>query len=381
MPDRPPAALHERILVVDDTEQNRELAEEYLVAGGYTVSLAESGARAVAEFEANPPDLVLLDILMPGMDGFATCARIRQLPEGPGTPIVFLTAATDFDTHARALESGADDFLTKPISRTELHIRVRSLLRIKRLTDELRRQNEALLRSQRQKSDIVGHLVHDLKNPLTSITLAATLLSRDTTLPEKPRKNARVIQRSAAALGALVANMLDINTHEDGALIPQKSTFDLAEVVREVASDMESRTTETGHRLIVEASRGPGTVFADRALIRRVAENLVDNALKYTPAETTIWLETRAAANGSAELRVRDDGPGIPVANRVKIFEKYVQLDDPSTPGSRNGRGLGLAFCRLAVGLHGGQIWVEANEPRGASFCVRLPATTTSPER
>ena len=115
-------------------------------------------------------------------------------------------------------------------------------------------------------------------------------------------------------------------------------------------------------------------VFADRSLIRRVAENLIDNALKYTPPETTIWLQTRAGPDGSAELRVRDDGPGIPVANRVKIFEKYVQLDDPSTAGARNGRGLGLAFCRLAVTLHGGEIWVEDNAPRGASFRVRLPA-------
>ena len=217
------AAPRERILVVDDAEQNRELAEEYLAGAGYQVTLAASGMQAVAAFEAKPPGLVLLDILMPGMDGFATCARIRQLPAGPDTPIVFLTAASDFDTHAKALESGADDFLAKPINRTELLIRIRSLLRIKHLTDELRLQNQALRRSQQQKGDIVGHIVHDLKNPLTSITLAASLLARDATLPERPRKNARVIQRSAASLSALVANMLDIDTHEDGALVPQRT--------------------------------------------------------------------------------------------------------------------------------------------------------------
>jgi two-component system, sensor histidine kinase and response regulator len=372
------------ILVVDDNEQNRELAEGHLLSAGYEVRLAEGGEQAIAEFQAHRPDLVLLDIFMPVMDGFATCARIRQLPGGADTPIVFLTAISDLAIHAKALESGADDFLTKPIQRTELMMRVRSLLRIKQLKDELkqrhdeiRAQHQALVRSQREKGELIGHLVHDLKNPLTSIIVSVGLLARDPALPEKVRKSARLIARGAGSLNTLVSNMLDINTHEDGALVPKKSQFDLSEVVQEVASFMEQRATELGYTLEAGMARGAQPVFADRDLIRRVIENLTDNAIKYTPAGTRIQLETMTSAGDVAELRVRDDGPGVPTASRARIFEKYAQLDDPDAPALRSGRGLGLAFCRLAVELHRGRIWVEDNAPRGACFCVQIPTRNT----
>ena len=137
-----------RVLVVDDNLQNREVAEGHLVGAGYEAIQAESGARGAGADRAQRPDLVLLDVLMPGMDGFETCRRIRALPVVGDTPILFLTALGDLGTHKAALDSGADDFLTKPINRTELLIRVRSLLRIKQLSDELKR-NYDVIRTQR----------------------------------------------------------------------------------------------------------------------------------------------------------------------------------------------------------------------------------------
>src|SRR5580704_18453719 len=158
------------ILVVDDNLQNREVAEGHLVGAGYDVLQAEGGAQALTLLQGRRPDLVLLDVLMPGMDGFETCRRIRALPEVGDLPVLFLTALGDLETHKAALESGADDFLT------ELLIRVRSLLRIKRLSDELRAnvqvirtQRDALLAAQRQKDELTALIVHDLKNPLSSI--------------------------------------------------------------------------------------------------------------------------------------------------------------------------------------------------------------------
>src|SRR4029077_6880065 len=164
------------ILVVDDNLQNREVAEGHLVGAGYAVIQAEGGEEALPMLEARRPDLVLLDVLMPGIDGFEPCRRIRLLPVVGDTPILFLTALGDLTTHKAALDSGADDFLTKPINRTELLIRVRSLLRIKQLGDELKRnydvirsQRDALLVAQRQKEELTALIVHDLKNPLSSI--------------------------------------------------------------------------------------------------------------------------------------------------------------------------------------------------------------------
>ena len=151
--DAPPT-----ILVVDDNLQNREVAEGHLVGAGYQAVQADSGLAALGMLESGAvrPDLVLLDVLMPGLDGFETCRRIRALPDGSRLPVLFLTALGDLGTHKAALDSGADDFLTKPINRTELLIRVRSLLRIKALSDEqtrnlevISRQRDALIEAQR----------------------------------------------------------------------------------------------------------------------------------------------------------------------------------------------------------------------------------------
>src|SRR5262249_1341684 len=148
------------VLVVDDNFQNREVAEGHLVGAGYQAIQAESGEAALALVESGAPwpDLILLDVLTPGLDGVGTCRRIRSRPGGPTVPILFLTALGDLGTHKAALDSGADDFLTKPINRTELLIRVRSLLRIKALSDEQARnlavisqQRDALVEAQRQK--------------------------------------------------------------------------------------------------------------------------------------------------------------------------------------------------------------------------------------
>jgi DNA-binding response OmpR family regulator len=170
MSDRP-AESSPTILVVDDNLQNREVAEGHLVAAGYLAVQAESGEEALALLQGGGPrpDLVLLDVLMPGLDGFETCRRIRALPGGTRIPVLFLTALGDLGTHKAALDSGADDFLTKPINRTELLIRVRSLLRIKALSDEQTRhlevissQRDALVEAQRQKEELTALIVHDL---------------------------------------------------------------------------------------------------------------------------------------------------------------------------------------------------------------------------
>jgi two-component system, sensor histidine kinase and response regulator len=378
------------ILVVDDNLQNREVAEGHLVGAGYRVLQAEGGAQALEVIQEGPPDLVLLDVLMPGMDGFETCRRIRALPSGAATPVLFLTALGDLETHRAALDSGADDFLTKPINRTELLIRVRSLLRIKRLSDELKRnyevirsQRDALLDVHRQKEELTALIVHDLKNPLSSILSNVQYVLGRTALPAEEAESLDDVLRASHAMVRLVMNLLDVSRSEDGALVASLTEFDLPALMQEVCSEMARRIEDKQQRILLEIAPGVGKLHADRDLVRRILENLIDNAYKYGPRQTAIGIEAVPAAmddggEPSVEIRVRDQGAGIPPAHRQLVFEKYGRAAGME---ARMSHGLGLVFCRRAVGVHGGAIWIEDGSARGGCFCVRLPVARLAVSR
>lgn len=365
-----------KVLVVDDNEQNRALAQATLEDDGYEVVLAVTGEEGIQQFELHKPDCVLLDVRMPGMDGFAVCARIRSLPEGASTPIVFLTALRDVDTFDSALRAGGDDFLTKPIRPSELLVRVQAALRLRRLGAELRehvelvrQQRDALMRLQLQKERLTAFVVHDLKNPVSSMDLHAQFLLRDRALSEQARDSARHIRDQARALLRLIYNLLDISKSEEGRLAPERASVDLRALVLEVFAALDLRASSRSISLR-EAVEAP-TVQADPDLLRRTIENLLENAIVHAPAGTAVTVS--AAKRGAhVEIRVADAGPGIPVEMRAQVFDRFVQLGGDAPALHRAGRGLGLAFCKMAVEAHGGDIRIEDNAP-GAVFCVRFP--------
>jgi signal transduction histidine kinase len=366
-----------KVLVVDDNVYNREVAEAHLVASGYSVRLAEDGERGIAQFLEWRPDLVLLDVLMPGIDGFETCRRLKALPAGSGVPVVFLTALGDFAAHQRAIESGADDFLTKPINRAELLIRVRSLLWVKRLRDELsqgyeiiRSQRDALVRSQRQKEELSALVVHDLKTPLAALIANVQFVERKDYIQPEEREALQDVLTSSESIRRMIMNLLDISRSESGDLVPQLRDVNLTSMIGQLCEVMKRRADQ--EKVKLETDLRAGTLRGDSDLLERLLENLLDNCLRYSRPGGRILIQTWAVGEESLELRISDEGPGIPEALRERIFEKYVQLN-PEVLTARTSRGLGLAFCRLAAEVHGGKIWVESNEPRGTVFCVRLP--------
>jgi signal transduction histidine kinase len=369
-----------QILVVDDNLQNRMLVEAHLAAAGYAVSLAEDGEQAVEMFVRNMPDVVLLDVVMPKMDGFEACRRMRAVRHGAEAAIVFLTALSEMGAHQDAMQAGADDFLTKPINRTELLMRVRSLVWMKRLKEGLRNgydlirsQREALFVAQRQKEETITYIVHDLQNPLASVLANTEFLIGQDALSSDLRDASYDILEASRAMQRMVQNLLDISRSEDGALVPNPQAIDLAELVKNIGVEMTYRLSEKKLKLDTAFDTADAKVSADPDLLRRLLENLLDNAFKYSPQNAVVELKAKLGEDDTIELRVIDHGIGIPEEMREQVFEKYVRLDREATRGRRASRGLGLAFCRLAVEVHGGRIWVEAAEPTGAVFCVRLP--------
>jgi two-component system, sensor histidine kinase and response regulator len=365
------------VLVVDDNEQNRALARATLEMENYGVVLAKSGEEGLAAFAARGPDCVLLDVRMPGMDGFETCRRMRALPGGADVPIIFLTASRDVDTFDRAQACGADDFVTKPVQPTEMVLRVQAAMKVRRLDasnkeyfELVRRQRDDLLRLQLQKERLSSFVVHDLKNPVASIDLLAQLLQRDKKLPAEARGTADAIRIEVTSLMRLILNLLDINKSEEGQLTPTIATLDLPTLTVSLMETMQVRARAREIDLTHDLGRIEA-LSADPDLLRRVLENLLDNALRYAPKGSRVSLSVLAHAD-EIELRVADQGKGIPDEQREGIFERFVQLEAGERTAARTGRGLGLTFCRLAIEAQGGRIYVEDAAP-GAVFCIRLP--------
>lgn len=365
------------ILVVDDTPQNRLLAEVRLKAAGYRVTQADSGLAALEAFERDPPDLVLLDVRMPGIDGFETLERLRDLPAGQDVPVVFLTALDDEETHRSALAAGVDDFLTKPLRPTELLIRVRSLLRLRQASRSLHdsykvvsAQRDALLRARDLRERLAAFIVHDLKSPLQNISAATDVLARKID-NEGARRIIGLIERGCSDMNRMVLDLLDVARTEDGQLPVQSTVFDLRTMLEDVIERIRATRGQTGGGVQVqtEFDLEDTRMQGDPELLRRVIENLLDNALRYSPAHSSVVVHAEKK-HGQVDILVRDQGPGIPEEHRERVFDMYERLDERH---DRSGRGLGLVFCRAAIEAHGGEIWIDPQvNGHGATFHVRL---------
>jgi two-component system, sensor histidine kinase and response regulator len=359
------------VLVVDDDPRNRLLAEGYLEAAGYEVSLAASGSEALdtlRDLGAEAFDLVLLDILMPDLDGFETCRRIRLLPGGEDTPILFLTALDDADSYQKALAAGGDDYLAKPVRQAELLLRVRSLVRMKSLLTELRSHRDALLVAQEQRRRLTRMIVHDLKGPIQAILGYAELLHSQSEGSAKSSKYSSQVLRAGARLHDMVVSVLEAEESVDSRISAIATSLDLPAILERVLEKGRELAGPTGHTLSLRNDAEP-SLTADEGLLERVLVNLVQNAVQHTPV-CAVEIYVSSAPVGH-RVEVRDLGPGIPEDMRERIFEPHFNL--LPTKSVRN-RGLGLAFCRLAVRAHGGQIWIEDNQPQGSRFCFTIPS-------
>ena len=368
----------QKVLVVDDNKHNCELVRALLDDDGFEVATANDGASALEIFEVEQPALVLLDIMMPGMNGYEVCERIRRLPDGEDVGIVFLTALDDYGSYQRAVEAGANDFLTKPINGDELLMRTRSLLWVYQLRDEieqgtylLRQQRESMLSLQRTKDEMTGFLVHDIKNMLASLISNAQYLERQLDEHELLRDAASDIVEVGNTMKKLTHDVLELDRGEDGVLVVRRTPVDLGSVLEELCHNFK-------RNLQISDQDNPPRVTADildelrcevdEDLIVRMVENLLDNAAKYAPDGSAITVSARWD-NEHVRIEVRDEGPGIAPDYRDQVFKKYFRIKD-----GRSGTGVGLAFCRIVALEHGGSIWIEENEPSGCVVCTQLRA-------
>jgi len=355
------------ILVVDDTPANLQLLTEMLKERGYKVRPAPSGELALRGARAAPPDLILLDITMPGMDGFEVCSHLKADERLREIPVLFISALNETSDKVRAFQAGGVDYVTKPFNIEEVEARVRTHLDLRRQRRELA-AGLARMRELEKLRDSLTHMIaHDMKSPLSAIQMTLELI--EPLLPASDAGAARVLHGAKVSVSTIlemIAQMLDVSRMEAGALKPVFAPGNVPETVR---SAVEAQRILAGDRRLVFASGGPFLTDFDAELLRRVVGNLVGNAVKFTRPEGEIRI-TVTPKGEAVRVEVADDGVGIAPEHHARIFTKFGQVEGP---GARAGTGLGLTFARMAVEAHGGEIGMDSAQGRGSTFWLTLP--------
>ena len=359
------------VLVVDDTVENLRLLSDLLEQHGYEVRAVTNGRHALQAVEHAPPDLILLDIAMPGMDGFEVCRRLKATDGAKDVPVVFLTALTETADKVRAFESGAVDYVTKPFQFDEVLARVRTHVSLRRAQAALADSYARLRALEEVRDDLVHMIVHDMGGLLMALQINLDLLLKgvSATLTDSSRRDLQAAIDTAQVLGRMVNELLDVSQLEQGRMPIDPAVCDLARIARDVRTALQAIDRD---RPIDIDSAEAVPVRCDSHLVRRVIENLVSNALTHTPRGSRVRIAI-TSRDGHVRLAVHDEGRGVPPDAREKIFEKFGTIEGRHQR-TYHSAGLGLAFCKLAVEAHGGRIGVDPGTPIGSTFWFELPS-------
>lgn len=366
----PKLARTPRLLVVDDQETNLKIIGDILGKFGFDIALAGSGDDALLRLEHHPVDLILLDVLMPGRDGFEVCQVIRSHPKWSDIPVIFLSAADDKSLIVRALEVGGVDYVTKPFNKAELISRVRTQIALKFARDRLKQLAE-------DKDELLGILAHDLKNHLGGMKMSAELLHERA----KKQTDARLEQ---------MAENIRTSTHQMLAFVHEFLANSAAD--RDTSLNVEPiwlhQVTSTAVKNYTEAARRKGIVLehegavdgpisGDRKALDQVLDNLISNAIKFSPPGKSVRVSVQPNRLGGAICRVQDEGPGFTEEDKIHMFNRYRRLSARPTAGEPS-TGLGLSIVKKLVNDMGGQIHCESRHGEGATFVLNLPALNDS---
>ena len=365
----------DRILSVDDTKDNLILVEAILEYEGYDIDSVANGEAALKNVVEFPPDLIILDVMMPGINGYEVTRRIRNNPEINYIPILLLTAF-DESSVVEGLDAGADDFIRKPFDTEELLARVRSLLRLKHSIDEQRKMTL-------QREDFVSRLTHDLRTPLVAADRMLNFFLQEVFCAISPemKQAINMMIRSNQNLLEMVNTLLEVYRFEAGKKSLNYESCDLTQIATEVVGELSPLAVEKNlilkldtHELNQTGNNG-GIVNGDRLELRRVFNNLIANAIKFTDTgsiEVRIF-QTLSPTNHPSQIiiEVQDTGYGIAAEDQGTIFERFRQGRN-----KRSGSGLGLHLSQCIVEAHGGKIELSSQLGKGSTFRIRLPKIT-----
>lgn len=364
------------ILIVDDNEMNRDLLAGVLERGDYHSMTASDGQAALRLVREHEIDLVLLDINMPRMSGYEVCEQLKADEHTADIPVIFISALGETDNIVKGFDVGGGDYITKPFKYREVLARVEGQL----LMYWQKRQIEAMIERERNqhrmldemRKQFIGSATHDLKNPIFIISGYMDMLERMPVIVENERAQNYIgaMRRGVTKMNNLVRDMLDLLQLEHGVEL-EKTDYVFSSFVRESVQDMPLRAQEKGVSFAVDVPDDRTTIAIDPKRMNRVMDNLVSNAIKYTPEGGSVWV-TASLADDKATIEVSDNGLGIPEETLPRLFEPFQRVETEEHM-AQEGTGLGLSIVKAIVEQHGGQVSVQSVLGKGSTFRVDLP--------
>ncbi|MEB3173950.1 MAG: response regulator [Cyanobacteriota bacterium] len=355
------------ILVVDDNPSNFDVIVDIFAHEAPTLYYASSGPQALELMAQTPVDLVLLDVMMPEMDGVEVCSRIKNDPRWPFIPVAMVTALSDREEMAFCLQSGADDFISKPVNPLELRARARSLLRLKDHYDRLQAELET-------RRLLGARIAGDLRDPLSSILLSTEMLKLSN-LTEKQHHNIEQIYANCRHLSILMNDLLLLSQKEGEELEPPFTAFDLRKILEKAVAEFQNiAETYRVNLSLIAPEELKYLVTGDKTLIAHMVDNLLSYLIRSAPTDSQIKLNLQRRTDGGLTLEAQTQGVGWGEVIAKKL-ETPFSLGDALANAEE--LSLGLIFCQWITALHGGRLTLEDNEPQKSIFRLEFESSQT----
>lgn len=387
-------SVQPRILIVEDDPATVELMKAQLHGQGYSVDSVHDGEQALSRVSETIPDLLLLDIMLPKKSGFEVCKELKSHSSTKSIPVIMVTALKDMESRVKGMAVGADDFLSRPVDKSELVARVRSLLRISSLNEELTRESQTarqsgeklqmqqrvlksmstqLMQASHLKYEFIVSMSHALRTPLNVIIGFSEMLQDGLVgdLNEKQTKYIENIRESGRELQQLIANIVDVFKIDTGKVPLETTEFMLKEIIDSVIAGYESTARAKRIKITTEVAREVSRICADPQKLSTIFDNLLSNAFNFTPSGGKVAV-TAEECEGEARICVADSGSGLSPEDCERVFSEFYKSSDRAASAG-SGSGLGLAISRKLVLMHGGSIWAESDKSSGTRFIFTLP--------
>ncbi|MGH6877869.1 MAG: ATP-binding response regulator [Rhizomicrobium sp.] len=373
------------ILVVDDDAVVREFMSATLEDAGFSVVTAKDGETALRLCTANPPDLIIADVLMPGIDGFQLCQELRGRPETEYVPILVATGLDDVPSIVKAFDVGATDFINKPIKWVILNYRVQYMLRTSRVSHELRANQARLVSAKeeaesanRMKTEFLANMSHELRTPLNAVIGFSGVMQRQVfgPMPDRYLEYSKLIEDSGTHLLTIINGILDLAKAEANRLRLTEDEVEIREVVSLCESMIRPMAQKGEVAFSVEIEDDLPPLFADATKLQQILINLLSNAVKFTPPHGAVSLKIETGDSGGLIFRVADTGIGIP-ADKIELALAPFGQVDSRLARKYDGAGLGLPLTKCLVELHGGTMELASECDRGTVVTVLLPKERT----
>ena len=360
------------ILIVDDVPQNLQVLRSTLQKSNYRIAAANNGEVALRYLQKNTPDLILLDVMMPVINGFEVCKQIKAQDHLKDIPVIFLTARTEKEDVVKGFEAGGVDYITKPFNMSELISRVKTHISLKNARDTILNMNESLIALNEEKTELMHIASHDLKNPLTAILMHAQSLKDLNPIESESYEGGEAILRSGSKMLDIITNLLDMQRLEAGQEDSTPELIDIIELVSQVLKEHQSHAQKKQMHVQWNPENELFFTESNWRLLQQILDNLISNALKYTPPGGNITVDVQAGPESSLRLSIQDSGPGFTPEDQERMFQKFARLS-AQPPADEDSPGLGLSIVKRLCELLDIELQLETQAGEGSCFTLVMP--------